>query len=109
MDMLLKTIAAFAIGAGALIGAQQLWLSSIMAQIRSSIASSVLPQTQFKPAFEVDPDKFRAAIMPKPPAFDTKPYEALGVRSAQRQIDIQIRNAQSAVPVPRTFSGMPRR
>jgi hypothetical protein len=33
----------------------------------------------------------------------------LGVESAARRIDMQIRNAQSAVPVQRSFPGMPRR
>jgi hypothetical protein len=46
--------------------------------------------------------------MPTTAPIDTKPYERLGVESAQRRIDMQIRGAQSAVPVQRSLPGVPR-
>jgi hypothetical protein len=107
MDMFVKTIIAFCIGLGALAGAQHLWVSSMMAQIRAG-SSAALPQTQVQPMVAIDPDKLRKAIMPTMAPIDTKRYEALGVESAQRRIDMQIRNAQSAVPVQRSFPGVPR-
>ncbi len=107
MGMFIKTIVAFCIGLGALAGAQHLWVSSMMTQIRAG-SSATLPQTQFKPVVAVDPDKLRKAIMPTTAPIDTKPYERLGVESAQRRIDMQIRGAQSAVPVQRSFPGVPR-
>jgi len=106
MGMFIKTIIAFCIGVGTLTAVQHLWMSSIMAQIRAG-SSAALPQTQFKPVVALDPDKLRKAIMPTMAPFDTKPYERLGVESAQRRIDMQIRNAQSAVPVQRSFPGVP--
>jgi hypothetical protein len=109
MSMILKTIVALCLGVGALTAAQHLWMSSIMGQVRSQMASgsSVLPQSQFKPAFtNVDADKLRTAILPTVAPIDTKRFEALGVQSAQRRIDMQIRNAQSYVPVTGRTPGL---
>ena len=64
MGMFLKTIVAFCVGAGMLIGAQHLWMSSITQQIRIATARQALPQTQLKPAFNVDGDKLRHRITP---------------------------------------------
>src|SRR4029453_2279724 len=107
MDMFFKTVVAFFIGLGALAGVQHFWVSSMMAQIRAG-SSATLPETQFKPVVAIDPDKLRKAIIPTMAPFDTKPYERLGVESAQRRIDMQIRNAQAAGPMQRSFPGVPR-
>ena len=48
----------------------------------------------------------RQRIEGAPLTIDTKRFEALGVQSAQRQIDMQIRNAQSYVPVPQRIPGL---
>jgi hypothetical protein len=108
MGMFLKTIVAFCIGAGMLIGAQHLWMSSITQQIRIVTARQAFPQTQLKPAFNVDGDKLRQAITPTMVPIDTSIGQRLGVESAARRVDIQVRNAQSAVPMPRYIPGMPR-
>src|SRR5262245_60533268 len=107
MGLIVKTIIAFCIGLGAITAAQHLWVSAMMQRVHTAGAKTPLPQTQFKPAITIDPDKMRKAIMPAPP-IDTKRYEALGVMSAQRQIDIQVRNAQSAVPRIPSIPGMRR-
>jgi hypothetical protein len=68
----------------------------------------MFPQTQLKPAFNVDGDKLRQGIMPTMAPIDTSIGQRLGVESAARRVDIQVRNAQSAVPMPRYIPGMPR-
>lgn len=103
MGMFLKTVAAFLIGAGMLIGFQQLWMSSIMRQIRTAAAYQ-LPQTMFKPTFTfIDTEALRKAINPGLGRFDTSYGQRLAIEGAARRIDIQIRNIQSAVPAPRTI------
>jgi hypothetical protein len=108
MGTFLKTIVAFCVGAGMLVAAQHLWMSSITQQIRLVSARPVLPQAQLKPAFNVDGDKLRQAIMPTMAPIDTSAGQRAGIESAARRVDIQIRNAQSAVPMPRYIPGMPR-
>ena len=110
MSMILKTIVAFCVGLGALTAVQSLRVSSIIGQIRSEMArpSAALPQTQIIPWVSIDPDKLRQAINPTMGRIDTTAAQRAAIESAARRIDIQIRNAQSAVPVPRTFPGMPR-
>ena len=111
MGMILKTIVAFCIGVGALTAVQRLWMSSIMAQVRSETARPnaglTYKTTPFVPT--LDTRKLSESLMPAQAPIDTKRFEALGVESAARRIDMQIRNAQSAVPVQRSFPGMPRR
>jgi hypothetical protein len=106
MAMFLKTIVAFCLGAGMLIGAQHLWMSSITEQIRLVTARQALPRTQLKPAFTVDGDKLPRAIMPTMAPIDTSIAQRLGVEGAARRVDIQVRNAQSAVPLPVRIPGM---
>jgi hypothetical protein len=106
MGMFLKTMVAFCLGAGMLIGAQHLWMSSITEQIRLVTARQALPQTQLKPAFSVDGDKLPRAIMPTMAPIDTSISQRLGVEGAARRVDIQVRNAQSAVPLPVRIPGM---
>jgi len=108
MGMMVRTIVAFLLGAGALVAAQHYWMASVVGQVRSQMASGsyTLPQSQFRPAFTtIDADKLRMSINP-PLTIDTKRFEALGVQSAQRRIDMQIRNAQSYVPVPQRIPGL---
>ena|SRR5438105_14260722 len=109
MGMMVKTIVVFCLGAGALVAAQHYWMASVVGQVRSQMASGsyTLPQSQFRPAFTtIDADRLRMAINPPMAPIDTRRFEALGVQSAQRQIDMQIRNAQSYVPVPQRIPGL---
>jgi hypothetical protein len=107
MGMVLKTIVAFCIGVGLLAGVRHFWMTSMMAQIRAETSRPVLPVAQFKPAY-VDADALRRAITPTMGRIDTSAGQRAAIESAARRVDIQIRNAQSAVPAPRNFPGMRR-
>jgi hypothetical protein len=108
MGMFIKTIVAFCVGAGMLITFQQLWMASIMKQLRT-VAAYQLPQTTFRPTFNsIDTDALRKALNPGLGRIDTSIGQRLAIEGAARRIDIQIRNAQSAVPVMRRYPGMPR-
>ena len=106
MGLILKVVVAFCIGAGALTAVQHFWASSMLAQVRA--AKPALPQvTAFKPT--MDPGTLKSMLPTIDPAA-MKRGEALGVMSAQRRIDMQVRAAQNAVPLPpRNFSGIGRR
>ena len=110
MGMIFKTIVAFCLGIGALTAAQSVWMSAITAQLRSEMAhpSALLPQGQITPTVSVDGDKLRQALRSTMGPIDTSAYERLGVESAARRVDMQIRGAQSAVPVQRSYPGVPR-
>jgi hypothetical protein len=114
MGMIFNAIGAILIGFAAVVAAQNYWVASIMGQVPSQVASGAtgLPQGSFKPAFPtVDPMKLRQVIngpMSTLSPADLKRFEALGIESAQRRIDMQIRNAQSHVPVPQRFGALPR-
>ena len=82
-----------------------------MGQVRSQMASgsSVLPQSQFKPAFtNVDADKLRTAILPTVAPIDTKRFEALGskarsagstCKSATRNLTCRCRGEPGIAPL----------
>jgi hypothetical protein len=99
MNQLGKMVLAFAIGAGALAGIQHAYVGWVTDRLRSDAARvSALPE--MKPAFSFDKSKI-TVVLPKYPRIDTSAGERLGVMSAQRQIDMQVRAAQNAVPLPR--------
>ena len=108
MGMFFKTVAAFLIGVGAIVGVQHLWVSSMMAHMRSQ--NVALPMsTSFKTSFtSIDADRLRAAMLPKFDPEVVRNGERLGVLGAQRRIDMQVRNAQSYVPVRGRVYGLHR-
>lgn len=108
MDLLLKTVAAFCIGVAAMAGIQTLYLRSVMDIVRSDAARPSAALPQMKRAFNFDASKMGTAIIPKMPPIDTSAGQRAAITSMSRQIDQQIRGAQSAVPVVRTYPGMPR-
>jgi hypothetical protein len=107
MGMILKTIVAFALGLGALTAAQHLWMSSITARLHTEMAGLPSLQSQIKPLPKFDTDKLRLTLPTVDPAF-IKEGERLGVLTAARQTEMQIRNAQRYVPVPGSIPGMRR-
>jgi hypothetical protein len=107
MDLLAKTIFAFCIGVGAMMGIQTLYLRSVMDIVRSDAARPNAALPEMKPAFSFDASKM-GSIIPKAPEIDTSAAQRAAINSMGRQIDQQIRGAQSAVPVPRSYPGMPR-
>jgi hypothetical protein len=108
MDLLAKTVLAFCIGVGAMAGIQTLYLRSVTELVRSEAARPSAALPEMKPAFSFDASKLGTAIIPKVPEIDTSAGQRAAINSLSRQIDQQIRGAQSAVPVPRTYPGMPR-
>ncbi len=105
MNIFVKAILALGIGAGALIGAQALWLSSIKQQLLSQTASVPKPVVT-SPKFEnFDHRKFHDALYPK---IDVSGAAQRGATAAaNRQIDLAIR-AGNMVPKPPTIPGVRR-
>jgi hypothetical protein len=107
MSIILKAMVAFGIGAAAIAGLQLIGLSWIKQQLGSDAARAGLPAT--KPVVAAaDLRKMTTPIIPKMAPIDTRAGEAAGVMAASRRVDLQVRAAQSAVPKPRTFPGVPR-
>jgi hypothetical protein len=72
----------------------------MMSQVRSQSAALPIAPTPFKSSFNsIDVDKIRTTLVPRIDPNIIKEGERLGVISAQRRIDMQIRNAQSYVPI----------
>jgi hypothetical protein len=106
MNQLVKAVLAFCVGAGALASIQHAYVGWVVDQVRSD-AGRVSALPEMKPAYSFDQSKI-VDVVPKFPKIDTRAGERAGVMAAQRQIDMQVRAAQSAVPVPRSFPGVPR-
>ena len=106
MGLVLKTLVAFCIGAGAMYGLQTLWLSSIKQQLSSrQVAMPQVQQMQMKPIPTIDPARFRAALYPK---IDPNIGKDAWRGTLNQQINQSI-NAGRMVPLPpRHFTGMPR-
>jgi hypothetical protein len=100
MNQLGQMVFAFVVGVGVLAGIQHAYVGWVADQLRSDAARvSALPE--MKPAFSFDKSKIGTAVLPTFPRIDTRAGERAGVMSAQRQIDMQVRAAQNAVPLPR--------
>jgi hypothetical protein len=99
VNQLVKTVFAFVVGAGALAGIQHAYIGWVADYLQSDAARvSALPE--MKPAYSFDQSKI-TVVLPKYPRIDTRAAERAGVMSAQRQVDMQVRAAQNAVPLPR--------
>jgi hypothetical protein len=105
--MLIKAFAAFCLGAAMLAGLQTAGLLSLQRYLKSEQAKAGMPSVASGPIFNAN-FKPIAPILPQIGAIDTKKYERLGVESAQQRIDLQIRAAQNAVPLPPRIPGMRR-
>jgi hypothetical protein len=103
MGMIFKTILALCAGFGAMAAAQHLWVSSVTSQIRSEAARTPPLHTQVKAFPKVDPPKLGLTVGP----IDTKTGQRLAVEGAARRIDLQIRAAQNAVPLPPRIPNVP--
>jgi len=97
MGLVLKTLVAFCIGAGAMYGLQTLWLSSIKQQLSSRhVAIPQLQPMQMKPIPTIDPARFRAALYPK---IDPNIGKDAWRGTLNQQINQSI-NAGRMVPLP---------
>src|SRR5262245_3428462 len=94
MGLVIKALVAFCIGAGAMYGAQKLWLSNIKQQL--ALPRFTIPQMQMKPIPAVDPAKMRAALYPR---IDPKIGQDAWRGTLNRQINQSI-NASRMVPLP---------
>jgi hypothetical protein len=99
--MILKALAALALGFAVIAGLQTAGVWSLQRYLKSERAQAGLPPMGKTPDFAAN---FKGgnigSIMPKYPAIDTTAAQRLGVEGAQRRIDMQVRNAQSYVPLP---------
>jgi hypothetical protein len=95
MGFLLKTVAAFCLGAVLLAGAQRAWLSSIVTQVKwQSTAGLNLPQA--KPVYSFDKSNFDnliAAMHPK--VIDTSAAQRAWANSLAHQQSLNVRTWQN--------------
>jgi len=104
MGLVVKTLLAFCIGVGLMMGAQTLWLSSVKRELQASPAT--IPTVQMQPVAKIDPAKFRATLYPK---VDPNIGRDAWRGTINRQVSQSI-NAGRLVPLPpRIHSGVPRR
>ena len=106
MGFVVLVIVAFCIGAAGVVGVQHLGLLAVKQSLRAEHAG-VLPtkpaMPQIQPAFKFDPDKFRAAILPK---LDPNIGKNAAIGTINRQIDLGIR-AGNMVPRPPSIPNVP--
>jgi hypothetical protein len=107
MGIFLKIIVAFVVGLGGLTAAQKFWMSSITARLRTEMANAPSLQSQIKPLPKFDTGKLTLTFPTVDPAL-IKEGQRLGVLSAARQAEMQVRNAQRSVPVPGSIPGIRR-
>ena len=104
MTLLIKMFAAFCIGAAMLAGLQTFGILSLQRYLKSEQAKAGVPRVG--PGIDFAAIKARGPIGPTFGPIDTREGERLGVLSAARRADMQIRAAQNAVPLPpRQFLG----
>lgn len=107
MDLVVKTVAAFCIGAALFAGAGRLWMSSVIGAVKSQ-GSAGLDLPQVKPAFSFDKTNFdKALFAPEVPKIDTRAAQGAWINSINRQINADIRRAQDLARPP-SFPGMRR-
>jgi hypothetical protein len=105
MNLAVKVSLVLGIGAGSLVGAQYLWLSSIKQRVLSQTASAAKPMVTSPKLEYFDRRKFQDTLYPK---IDVSGSAQRGVTSAaNRQIDLAIR-AGNSVPKPPSFAGVRR-
>src|SRR5262245_17204260 len=107
MGMIFKVIIAFCIGLGAMTGAQYLWVSSMMAQVRTASATLPSLQSQVKPLPQFNDDVLKGIRSTVVGPIDTREGQRLAIEGAQRRIDMQIRGALNAVPRPPSIPNIP--
>lgn len=106
MNFLVKAIVAFCIGAGAIVGAQALYVGSIKRYLAGGAANAHLPE--MRPVAGLFEASKIGSVIFTPTRIDTRAAAQMGATAAaNRQITI-MNNARNSVPVPRTFPGVPR-
>jgi len=101
VDLFIKAIVAFCVGAGAIYGAQTLWLSSVKQQIATAERTSVMPEPKPLP-------KFDASNVIKglhPPKLDPNIGKNIPMGAINQQINQSI-YAGKMVPLPPRIPGV---
>jgi hypothetical protein len=112
MTLVVKSIVAFCIGMFVLAAVQTAGLFSLKQYLQSEHAMTAgVPVMGAVPNYAMSGFKesgFKDGILAKLPAIDTTTGQRLAVEGVARRTDMQIRAAQSAVPMPIRIPGMPR-
>jgi hypothetical protein len=101
VDLFIKAIVAFCIGAAAIYGAQTLWLSSVKQQIVTAERTPVMPTT--KPLPTIDASNVVKAL--QPPKLDPNIGKNIPMGAINQQINRSIR-AGDMVPRPPRIPGV---
>ena len=106
---LIKAIVGLCLGIALFSALQAAGVRTLQDYLKSGSATAGLPFANTTPLVtNFDADALKGGILPPIGAFDTRAAQQLAVEGAARSIDMQIRAAQSAVPVPRSTPGVPR-
>ena len=104
-----KAVIGLSLGIALLSALQTAGLWSLQQYLTSDRTNVGLPAGMNTPVVtKFDTATFKGGILPNYGPIDTKEGQRLGVESAARRVDMQVRNAQSAAPAPRSFFGVPR-
>ena len=103
MDLFIKAIVAFCIGAGAIYGAQTLWLSSVKQQIVTAERTPIMPATAVKPLPKLDASDVVKGL--QPPKLDPNIGKNIPMGAINQQINRSIR-AGDMVPRPPRIPGV---
>jgi hypothetical protein len=99
MMSVVKTVVGLCLGIALFSALQAAGVRTLQDYIRSGNANGGLPIGTNTPiATSFDADAPKNGILPKFAPIDTTEGQRLGVESAARRVDMQIRNAQSRVP-----------
>lgn len=101
---LVKAVVGLCLGIALFSALQAIGVRSLQEYLQSGNANAGLPIGTNAPiATSFDADALKNAILPKYGPIDITEGQRLGVEGAARRIDVQVRNAQSYVPVPGRF------
>ena len=103
--ILVKAVVGLCPGIALFSALQTVGMHALQDYLKSGSANAGLPIGTNMPIatkFEFDADAVKN-MLPKYGPIDTTEGQRLGVESAARRIDMQVRNAQSYVPVPGRF------
>ena len=95
MDLFIKAIVAFCIGAAAIYGAQTLWLSSVKQQIVTAERTPIMPAAAVKPLPKLDASDVVKGL--QPPKLDPNLGKNIPMGAINQQINRSIR-ARDMVP-----------
>ena len=103
MDLFIKAIVAFCIGAAAIYGAQTLWLSSVKQQIVTAERTPIMPAAAVKPLPKLDASDVVKGL--QPPKLDPNLGKNIPMGAINQQINRSIR-AGDIVPRPPRIPGV---